>query len=124
MLGSLLAGTAQAPGEVITLENGVRAKVYRGMGSSEAMKDSAAARKRYQASKDKPLPEGVKSYLPYKGDVTEILTHFRQAIRRGMFLTDAKNIKALQTDVDFVLLSPGAIAESGAHITNRSVNVL
>ena len=97
MTGSLLAGTEEAPGDVIIYE-GRKYKTYRGMGSVEAME--AGTRDRYfQQDQDNPkklVPEGIVGRVPYKGNLSEILYQLNGGLRSGMGYVGAKNIEKLQ----------------------------
>ncbi len=82
MVGSMLAGTTEAPGDIIVLEDERRVKIYRGMGSKEAMEDSPDARARYSNDTSKvPLAQGVSGFKPYKGPVAPIIDQFEEALR-------------------------------------------
>ena len=88
MCGSLLAGTEESPGLVITLPDGSRMKEYRGMASKDAQMSW-----RNRSS----TPEGVASYIPFKGSVTDILRDLEGGIRSGLSYTGARNLAELQT---------------------------
>ena len=124
MLGSLLAGTPQAPGATVTLPDGNKAKIYRGMGSGSAMRGSAAAMNRYKASGNAPLEEGVESYIPEKADVHIILNEIRQALTRSFMYCGVRSVAQHQAETNFMELSQGAVAESGAHIMSRSFRIV
>ncbi len=85
MMGSMLAGTSEAPGEVMTMNDGTRVKSYRGMGSASALEESAAPGSGYGASGGgKPLAEGVESLVPFKGDVADTLETCMKALIKSM----------------------------------------
>lgn len=92
MMGRALAGTDEAPGEVIMLENGKRVMVYRGMGSPGALKESAASRSRYAAGGGEALPEGVESYVDYQGSLNSVMRHYILALRKSMSYAGAPTI--------------------------------
>lgn len=117
MLGNMLAGTKEAPGEV-RMHKGVPVKVYRGMGSMEAMEASKAARERYgqgESKTEKLIPEGVKGFVPYKGEVSQILFQCKGGLTNGMGYVGASNIKELQKKADFDRISGAGIEESHPH---------
>ncbi len=116
MMGSQLAGTKEAPGEVVTV-SGQMVKKYRGMGSASAMKDSEASRKRYgtDGSKGTPLPEGVESYVPYKGPVDEVVDLIVKALRKSMSYVGSKDIEAHRTQTRFYRVTNAGMSESRPH---------
>ncbi|MBI4708747.1 MAG: IMP dehydrogenase [Candidatus Portnoybacteria bacterium] len=117
MLGNLLAGTKEAPGEMVIIQ-GVPYKNYRGMGSLGAMQESKAARERYRqpdGAKNKLVPEGVEGAVPYKGEVAEIIYQLLGGLRSGMGYVGAANIKELQDKADFYRISGGGLDESHPH---------
>jgi IMP dehydrogenase len=116
MMGSMLAATKEAPGELIELENGARVKLYRGMGSPSAMRESAASRKRYGAEgRGEPLAEGIESYVPYKGSVVEVLDRYIKALRKSMSYVGSSSIPAHQTETRFFQITNAGIRESRPH---------
>ncbi|NJB83712.1 IMP dehydrogenase [Wenyingzhuangia aestuarii] len=125
MLGSLLAGTKEAPGEVI-LFNGRRFKSYRGMGSVEAMKKGSKDRY-FQGDEDnskKLVPEGIEGRVPYKGELYETMHQFIGGLRAGMGYCGAATI-ADQKTAEFVRITASGIAESHPHdvtITKEAPN--
>lgn len=125
MLGSLLAGTKEAPGEVI-LFNGRRFKSYRGMGSVEAMKKGSKDRY-FQGAEDnskKLVPEGIEGRVPYKGELFETMHQFIGGLRAGMGYCGAGTI-AIQKNATFVKITASGIAESHPHdvtITKEAPN--
>ncbi len=117
MLGRSLAGTTETPGSIKDTAQG-RFKVYRGMGSLGAMRASKASRERYRqadASKDKLVPEGVESVVPYQGDVASVLFKQIGGLRAGMGYVGADTIKSLQEKADFHRISNAGLAESHPH---------
>ncbi len=115
MIGSLLAGTEEAPGEVIIYE-GRKFKSYRGMGSLEAMEDGSKDRY-FQDAEDeikKLVPEGISGRVPYKGMVSEVLYQLIGGLRAGMGYCGAKNIINLH-DAKFVKISGAGMRESHPH---------
>src|SRR5690606_35669580 len=96
MIGSLLAGTEEAPGEVIIYE-GRKYKTYRGMGSLEAMEDGSKDRYFQDAEEDikKLVPEGIVGRVPYKGRVDEVLYQMVGGLKAGMGYCGAPTIEAL-----------------------------
>jgi len=110
MLGSMLAGTDQAPGQVF--DNGNKKyKVYRGMASSEAQVNW-----RGKTS----TPEGISTTIPYKGDVNNILADLRGGIQSGMSYSGARTIVELQSKAQFIRQTPAGQAESYTHILSRN----
>lgn len=116
MMGGKLAGTTEAPGDIIRMPDGSRFKEYRGMGSPAAIRDSAAARKRYGAlTSDTPLYEGVESLVPYEGSVTEILGTFVKALRKSMSYVGAANIEEHRRNTLLFQITNAGLRESSAH---------
>jgi IMP dehydrogenase len=93
MVGRLLAGTRQAPGQVIPRTDSTRVKVYRGMGSASALQSNPASRERYGASGGLYLPEGTESYVPYEGELSEVLGLCVLALKKGMRYVKAPDIE-------------------------------
>lgn len=125
MLGSLLAGTKEAPGEVI-LFNGRRFKSYRGMGSVEAMKKGSKDRY-FQGDEDnskKLVPEGIEGRVAYKGELFDTMHQFIGGLRAGMGYCGAQTIEE-QKEAIFVKITASGIAESHPHdvtITKEAPN--
>jgi IMP dehydrogenase len=115
MLGSLLAGTEESPGETI-IYMGRSYKFYRGMGSISAMKKGSKDRYR-QASVEasKLVPEGVEARVPYRGKVHDVVYQLVGGLRSGMGYVGAKNLSELYTKSQFVRISAGALKESHVH---------
>lgn len=117
MLGNLLAGTKETPGEV-TIRQGSTVKEYRGMGSLAAMQSSAASKERYgQAgnAKDKLVPEGIEGVVPYKGEVDKIIFQLLGGLRSGMGYVGAATVDELQAKADFYRISSVGLTESHPH---------
>ena len=126
MLGSLLAGTKESPGETIIYE-GRKFKSYRGMGSVEAMKQGSKDRYFQDVEDDikKLVPEGIVGRVPYKGDLFESIHQFVGGLRAGMGYCGAKDIDTLKEKGRFVKITSSGIAESHPHhvtITKESPN--
>ncbi|MAL60146.1 MAG: IMP dehydrogenase [Flavobacteriaceae bacterium] len=126
MLGSLLAGTKESPGETIIFE-GRKFKSYRGMGSVEAMKQGSKDRYFQDVEDDikKLVPEGIVGRVPYKGDLVESMTQFIGGLRAGMGYCGSKDIKTLKETGKFVKITASGIHESHPHdvtITKEAPN--
>lgn len=125
MIGSLLAGTDEAPGEMIIYE-GRKFKTYRGMGSLEAMEDGSKDRYFQDAEDDikKLVPEGIVGRVPYKGMVGEVLYQLVGGLKAGMGYCGTATIEALHS-AKFVKISAAGVAESHPHdiqITREAPN--
>ena len=116
MLGSLLAGTKESPGETIIYE-GRKFKSYRGMGSVEAMKEGSKDRYFQDVEDDikKLVPEGIVGRVPYKGDLFESIHQFVVGLRAWMGYCGAKDIATLQDKALFVKITASRIHESHPH---------
>jgi len=126
MLGSLLAGTKESPGETIIYE-GRKFKSYRGMGSLEAMKKGSGDRyfQEFESEVTKLVPEGIVGRVPYKGELTESVHQFIGGLRAGMGYCGAKDIKTLKDKSKFVKITSAGIVEShphGINITKEAPN--
>ncbi len=126
MLGSLLAGTKESPGETIIYE-GRKFKSYRGMGSVEAMKKGSKDRYFQDVEDDikKLVPEGIVGRVPYKGELFESMHQFVGGLRAGMGYCGAKDINTLKEQAQFVKITASGIAESHPHnvtITKEAPN--
>ena len=126
MLGSLLAGTKESPGETIIFE-GRKFKSYRGMGSLEAMNKGSKDRYFQDLESDvkKLVPEGIVGRVPYKGDLVESIHQFVGGLRAGMGYCGAQDISSLQKDSKFIKITSSGIAEShphGINITKEAPN--
>ncbi len=125
MIGNLLAGTDEAPGETIIYE-GRKFKTYRGMGSIGAMKYGSGDRYAQENySVDKLVPEGIEGIVPYRGKTSEILYQLVGGLRSGMGYCGAKSIEDLHKKAQFVEISQNGMNESHPHdvfITKESPN--
>jgi IMP dehydrogenase len=126
MLGSLLAGTKESPGETIIFE-GRKFKSYRGMGSVEAMQEGSKDRYFQDVEDDvkKLVPEGIVGRVPYKGELNESMQQFIGGLRAGMGYCGAKDIATLQETSRFVRITMSGIGESHPHnvtITKEAPN--
>ncbi|MFM1815665.1 MAG: inosine-5-monophosphate dehydrogenase [Pseudomonadota bacterium] len=126
MIGSLLAGTDESPGETF-LYQGRTYKAYRGMGSVGAMARGSADRYFQQEVKDtlKLVPEGIEGQVPYKGPVSNVLHQLVGGLRSGMGYIGAANLDELRARARFIRISPAGMQESHPHgvsITRESPN--
>ena len=123
MLGNLLAGTEEAPGEMIIYQ-GKNYKSYRGMGSLGAMQ--AGSKDRYIQQNAKILvPEGIEGRIPYKGHVSDVLFQLIGGLRASMGYCGAKDIKAMNEDTQFIQITGAGLRESHPHdvsITKEAPN--
>jgi len=107
MCGSLLAGTTESPGRVLNLPDNTRVKEYRGMASKDAQMNW-----RNKTS----TPEGVASYIPYKGSVRLILEDLKGGIKSGLSYSGARNLDELRNKAEWALQTSAGTTESGTHI--------
>jgi IMP dehydrogenase len=126
MMGSMLAGTEESPGESILAE-GRRYKLIRGMGSIAAMQDGSADRyfQEGELSPSKMVPEGIEGRVPYKGPVADVLYQMVGGLRSGMGYCGAATIAALQQDTEFLRITTAGLRESHPHdvtITREAPN--
>jgi IMP dehydrogenase len=126
MLGSLLAGTQESPGETIIYE-GRKFKSYRGMGSVEAMKQGSKDRYFQDVEDDikKLVPEGIVGRVHYKGELVESMTQFIGGLRAGMGYCGSKDIQTLKDTGKFIKITASGINESHPHnvaITKEAPN--
>ncbi|WP_299621602.1 IMP dehydrogenase [uncultured Tenacibaculum sp.] len=126
MLGSLLAGTKESPGETI-IYDGRKFKTYRGMGSVEAMKKGSKDRYFQDVEDDikKLVPEGIVGRVPYKGELYESIHQFVGGLRAGMGYCGSKDIETLKENGKFVRITSSGINESHPHdvtITKEAPN--
>jgi IMP dehydrogenase len=126
MLGGLLAGTDESPGELVLFQ-GRSYKVYRGMGSIEAMKKGS--RDRYyqseQTDTDKLVPEGIVGRVPYKGSLTAVIYQLIGGLKSGMGYLGCRNLDELREKARFVKISAAGMRESHVHdviITKEAPN--
>jgi len=125
MLGSMLAGTEESPGEAFLLE-GRRFKVIRGMGSLSAMEEGSADRYfQDSVAPRKLVPEGIEGRVPYKGPVADTLYQLIGGLRSGMGYCGAGTVDMLKNDTEFVKITAGGLRESHPHdvaITREAPN--
>ncbi len=126
MIGSLLAGTEESPGETI-LYQGRTFKSYRGMGSIGAMKRGSADRyfQEYEYSEEKLVPEGIEGMVPYKGSVAALVPQLVGGLRSGMGYCGCSDVEALRSRARFLRITSAGLKESHAHdviITKEAPN--
>jgi IMP dehydrogenase len=126
MMGSMLAGTEESPGESLLME-GRRFKMIRGMGSLSAMQDGSADRyfQDGELSSKKLVPEGIEGRVPYKGPVGDVLYQLVGGLRAGMGYVGCADITALRTETEFVRITTAGLRESHPHdvtITREAPN--
>jgi IMP dehydrogenase len=128
MLGSMLAGVDESPGEVV-FEHGERFKEYRGMGSLGAMKTRSFSKDRYfqgdVTEEPKLVPEGIEGRVPYKGPVTGVLYQMVGGLRAAMGYTGSGTIAELKERARFVRITAAGLRESHPHdisITTQAPN--
>ncbi len=123
MLGSLLAGTEEAPGEKV-IYKGRSYKVYRGMGSIEAMKEGSKDRY-FQDDEKKLVPEGIEGRVAYKGEVADTIYQLVGGLRSGMGYCGTKDIETLRNEAKFTKITSAGLQESHPHdvkITKEAPN--
>jgi IMP dehydrogenase len=126
MMGSMFAGTDEAPGESFLLE-GRRFKTVRGMGSLSAMQEGSADRyfQESDIEKSKLVPEGIEARVPYKGPVSDTIYQLVGGLRSGMGYCGAADLEELQTTTRFHRITTGGLRESHPHdvtITREAPN--
>jgi IMP dehydrogenase len=126
MMGSMLAGTEESPGESILME-GRRFKMIRGMGSLSAMQDGSADRyfQDGEMSPKKLVPEGIEGRVPYKGPVADVLFQMVGGLRSGMGYVGCGTVEQLRTEAEFVRITAAGLRESHPHdvtITREAPN--
>lgn len=124
MLGNLLAGTEEAPGETIYYQ-GRAYKVYRGMGSLGAMTSRLSSDRYGQENMEKFVPEGIEGRVPYKGKLSDVIFQLVGGLRSGMGYVGAKNLKELREKAKFVKITYSGYRESHVHdvvITKEAPN--
>ena len=126
MMGSMLAGTEESPGESLLLE-GRRFKMIRGMGSLSAMQDGSADRyfQEGEMSPRKLVPEGIEGRVPYKGPVSDVLFQMVGGLRSGMGYVGCATVDELRTESEFVRITAAGLRESHPHdvtITREAPN--
>lgn len=118
MLGGLFAGTKEAPGEQVLYQGRVY-KTYRGMGSVAAMAQRHGSSDRYfqesGTAQDKLVPEGVEGRVPYKGELSGVITQLMGGLRSSMGYTGCATITAMKKDAEMVRISPASMGESHVH---------
>lgn len=115
MMGGRFAGTRETPGDVLTLQDGSKVKLYRGMGSASALRDNVSSRKRYDVGTS-IFTEGIEAYVSYAGiEVREVVEEYEQALRRGMEYVGAKNIRRHQEKTRFIRITSAGLRESHPH---------
>jgi IMP dehydrogenase len=123
MMGNLLAGTDESPGEDVLLE-GRRYKVYRGMGSLDAMRKGSADRY-FQEGQAKLVPEGIVGRVPYRGSVRDVLFQLEGGLKASMGFCGAGSLTAFRRDARFVRITGAGLRESHPHdvtITKEAPN--
>jgi IMP dehydrogenase len=126
MIGSLFAGTEEAPGEVILFQ-GRNFKTYRGMGSIGAMRKGSSDRYAQEGTvaDSKYVPEGIEGRVAFKGSVADMVTQLVGGLRSGMGYTGCRSIKELQENAQFVRITSAGLRESHVHdviITKEAPN--
>jgi len=127
MVGSILAGAEEAPGEKI-FHQGRQYVAYRGMGSLSAMKEAYESRERYQlrnVSEEDLVPQGIEGIVPYAGPVRKVLVQFCGGLRSGLGYCGRRTIKDLQSKGRFVRISLAGLTEGHPHdvqITKEAPN--
>jgi IMP dehydrogenase len=116
MMGSMLAGTEESPGESFLLE-GRRFKVIRGMGSLSAMEEGSADRyfQEGEVSATKLVPEGIEGRVPYRGPVEDVIFQMVGGLRSGMGYCGVKDIQGLRTETEFIRITAAGLRESHPH---------
>jgi IMP dehydrogenase len=128
MIGNLFAGTDESPGEIV-LYQGRSYKVYRGMGSLEAMREQEGSRSRYfqsdVESESKLVPEGIEGRVPYRGVLSYCVQQLIGGLKAGMGYVGARDIKELQEKAQFMRITSSGLRESHVHdviITKEAPN--
>ncbi|MDQ2854959.1 MAG: IMP dehydrogenase [Acidobacteriota bacterium] len=126
MIGSLFAGTEEAPGEIILFQ-GRSFKTYRGMGSIGAMREGSKDRYAQEATEmeSKLVPEGIEGRVPYKGTLADMVTQLVGGLRSGMGYTGCRTIKEFQEKTRFIRITSAGLRESHVHdviITKEAPN--
>ncbi len=128
MLGSLLAGTTESPGDLI-LVNGKQFKAYRGMGSLGAMQTrghhkSFSKDRYFQAdvsSEEKLIPEGIEGQVPFRGPLSAVIHQLEGGLRQTMFYVGSRTIEELKNKGQFVRITPAGLKESHPHDITMTV---
>ncbi len=126
MLGNVLAGTDESPGEVVIYQ-GRSYKTYRGMGSLEVMKEGSRDRyaQDFLCGESKIVPEGIEGRVPYKGNAASIIQMMVGGLKAGMGYAGCRTIKELQKKAKFIKITPAGMRESHVHdviITKEAPN--
>ena len=128
MIGNLFAGTDESPGEIV-LYQGRSYKVYRGMGSLEAMKEKEGSRSRYfqedVESESKLVPEGIEGRVPYRGVLSYCIQQLIGGLKAGMGYVGARDIAELRQKTKFIRITSSGLRESHVHdviITKEAPN--
>ncbi len=124
MLGNLLAGTDESPGETVLIE-GRRYKTYRGMGSLGAMTSGISSDRYFQSGAAKFVPEGVEGVVPYKGPVSDVIFQLAGGLRSGMGYIGAKDLQQLRRNARFIRITRAGATENHPHdifITREAPN--
>ena len=128
MLGSLLAGTTESPGDLI-LVNGKQFKSYRGMGSLGAMqtrgRHKSFSKDRYfqadVSSEEKLIPEGIEGQVPFRGPLSAVIHQLEGGLRQTMFYVGSRTIEELKNKGQFVRITPAGLKESHPHDITMTV---
>jgi len=125
MAGSILAGSEETPGELVSLQGG-QYKMYRGMGSIGAMQKGSGDRYfQKNSSLDKLVPEGIEGRVPYRGKVSDIIYQLLGGVKASMGYTGSKNLEEFTKNAEFVEITSSGLKESHVHdviITQESPN--
>jgi len=126
MIGSLLAGTDESPGEIV-LYQGRSFKVYRGMGSIEAMKQGSKDRyfQSHVETESKLVPEGIEGRVPYRGPIAPMIYQLVGGLKSGMGYVGASDISQLRKRARFIRITAAGLKESHVHdviITKEAPN--
>jgi IMP dehydrogenase len=126
MIGNLFAGTDETPGEIV-LYQGRSYKVYRGMGSLEAMKEGSKDRYSQEGveSESKLVPEGIEGRVPYRGALSFCIQQLIGGLKAGMGYLGAKDLQDLKRKATFIRITPSGLRESHVHdviITKEAPN--
>ena len=117
MLGSILAGTEESPGEKI-IHQGRHYVMYRGMGSLAAMKQGKGSRERYGQTAEDPdslVPQGIEGIVPYAGGVAKVMTQFCGGLNSALGYTGCRNIAELQQTARLLRVTAAGVGESHPH---------
>jgi IMP dehydrogenase len=117
MLGSVLAGTEESPGEKI-IHQGRQYVAYRGMGSLSAMREGMGSRERYgqaDVDEDKLVPQGIEGIVPYAGDVRKVMTQFCGGLRSALGFCGCRTVADLRRRGRFVRVTFAGLSESHPH---------